>query len=95
MIKLSPRRLATLAFVGSFMRQQGKAPTMREIGAHLGVGSTNAVNDLLRALERGGFVTCGVAQARSLALTELGWRRLGFMKCAHCGSLVEPGKAVA
>ena len=35
---------------------RGYPPTLREIGAHMGIKSTNGVNDHLRALERKGYL---------------------------------------
>jgi len=33
-----------------------QAPTLREIGEHMGVTSTNATNDMLKCLERKGYI---------------------------------------
>jgi len=50
----------------------------------------------LASLEVKGCILLGDAgKSRDLTLTEEGWRQLGFVKCAHCGPFVEPGKAVA
>jgi repressor LexA len=49
---LSKRQQQVLSFIRSFMTEQGYPPTLREIGAALGIRSTNAVNDHLKALER-------------------------------------------
>ena len=52
--KLTDRQRAVLGFIESQIRQLGYPPTIREIGRHLGMRSTNGVNDHLKALERKG-----------------------------------------
>lgn len=45
-----------------FVRQacaKGRPPTLREIGDHMGIKSTNGVADHLRALERKGYLVRG------------------------------------
>ena len=44
----------------------GYPPTLREIGAHMGIRSTNGVNDHLRALERKGYLTREDMKSRAL-----------------------------
>lgn len=53
---LTRRQRLVLDFVVSFLRERGYPPTLREIGAHLGIKSTNGVSDHLRALERKGYI---------------------------------------
>ncbi len=53
---LTQRQRSILDFVVSFLRERGYPPTLREIGAHLGIKSTNGVSDHLRALERKGYI---------------------------------------
>jgi DNA-binding MarR family transcriptional regulator len=52
----SPRQLDALRVFSEFQGVHGFPPTMRDIGRRLGIRSTNAVNDLLRGLERKGYI---------------------------------------
>ncbi len=50
----------------------GVAPTLRELCEYLGIGSTNAVADLVKSLERRNMVARGPAgTARSLMTTRM------------------------
>ncbi len=50
------RQQQVLDFIRSHTAAHGYPPTMREIGKHMGIRSTNGVNDHLRALERKGLI---------------------------------------
>ncbi len=50
------RQLKVLDFIRSHAAANGYPPTLREIGKHMGIRSTNGVNDHLRALERKGLI---------------------------------------
>ena len=69
---LSPRQLEILDFFASVVDQRGVAPSYREIGRALGIGSTNAVSDHIKALVRKGYLErVGEAgRSRSLRLTQ-------------------------
>lgn len=64
----SPRQADLLRFVRAYRDRYGFAPTVREIGEHLGIGSTNAVCDLLAALERKGLIARVPGSPRAIAL---------------------------
>jgi repressor LexA len=53
---LSPRQREILEFLLSSVEQSGVAPSYREIGEALGIGSTNAVSDHLKALMKKGYL---------------------------------------
>lgn len=53
---LSPRQRAMLDFIVAAIDQRGVAPTYREIGAALGIGSTNGVSDHIKALIKKGYL---------------------------------------
>lgn len=90
----TPRQRQLLRFIGDFIRREAKAPTLREMCKAFGWGSTNAAMCHLEYLEAKGFVVLATdGKSRDLKVTEAGWLLLGFVKCNHCGSLVEPGKA--
>jgi repressor LexA len=54
--ELSPRQHEMLAFIQAHWDQHRVVPSYREIGAALGMKSTNAVSDHLKALTRKGYV---------------------------------------
>lgn len=66
--KLTERQRAVLEFIHHSMDELGYPPTLREIGGHLGIRSTNGVNDHLRALERKGYLTRECMKSRTLRL---------------------------
>jgi len=71
MKELSPRQRELLDFVSTTIERVGVPPTFREIGAALGITSTNGVSDHIRALERKGYLerTGGRGSPRCLRLT--------------------------
>lgn len=68
MQKLTDRQRAVLQFISDSIGDRGYPPTLREIGNHLGIKSTNGVNDHLRALERKGYLTREDMKSRTLRL---------------------------
>src|SRR4029077_1839387 len=54
---LTQRQQMVLDFIRQSIHDRGYPPTLREIGARMGIRSTNGVNDHLRALERKGYLT--------------------------------------
>ena len=40
----------------AYFEEHGKVPTMRELGAALGIKSTNGIEDYLKRLERHGYI---------------------------------------
>lgn len=72
MEELSPRQREILDFIVAQVDQTGVVPSYREIGAALGIESTNAVSDHLKALTRKGYIerVGDPGRPRSLRLTE-------------------------
>jgi repressor LexA len=68
--KLTARQREVLDFIRSFIRRQGYAPSLREIGDQFNIRSTNGVNDHLTALERKGFLRRTSNKSRTLQPTE-------------------------
>jgi len=68
--RLTDRQRAVLTFIESQIRQLGYPPTIREIGRHLGMRSTNGVNDHLKALEKKGFIRREGNKSRTLRLVK-------------------------
>jgi len=63
---LTARQSQVLDFIRQSIVDRGYPPTLREIGAHMGIRSTNGVNDHLRALERKGYLTREDMKSRAL-----------------------------
>jgi repressor LexA len=66
-----------LDFIRQSITDRGYPPTLREIGARMGIRSTNGVNDHLRALERKGYLTREDMKSRALRPTNLAAQALG------------------
>jgi repressor LexA len=69
---LTDRQEKILAFIKKSIHDQGYPPTIREIGEHFGIRSTNGVNDHLKALERKGYLLRGELKSRALSVIEGG-----------------------
>jgi repressor LexA len=76
MVGLTQRQQMVLDFIRQSIQDRGYPPTLREIGARMGIRSTNGVNDHLRALERKGYLTREDMKSRALRPTNLGQQPL-------------------
>jgi repressor LexA len=74
---LTQRQQMVLDFIRQSISDRGYPPTLREIGARMGIRSTNGVNDHLRALERKGYLTREDMKSRALRPTSLAVQALG------------------
>ena len=63
---LTARQQQALDFISYCLRERGYPPTLREIGEHMGIRSTNGVNDHLKALERKGYLEREELKSRAL-----------------------------
>ena len=63
---LTDRKRDILEFITQSINQRGYPPTLREIGTHFGIRSTNGVNDHLRALEKKGYLQREDLKSRAL-----------------------------
>src|SRR5271156_1932589 len=68
---LTQRQQMVLDFIRQSISDRGYPPTLREIGARMGIRSTNGVNDHLRALERKGYLTREDMKSRALRPRDL------------------------
>jgi repressor LexA len=68
---LTQRQQMVLDYIRQSITDRGYPPTLREIGARMGIRSTNGVNDHLRALERKGYLTREDMKSRALRPTQL------------------------
>lgn len=67
--KLTDRQRKVLRFIKDHISARGSAPTIREIGTHMGISSTNGVRLHLTALIRKGYLKKQGFIARGLELT--------------------------
>lgn len=81
---LTERQRLVLAFIVGEIERNTRPPTLREIGRHLGISSTNGVNDHLMALERKGHLTRDTMLSRGIYVTELGRRTVLGDKIVQC-----------
>lgn len=63
---LTERQREILDFISKSIGKRGYPPTLREIGSHFGIRSTNGVNDHLRALEKKGYLHREDLKSRAL-----------------------------
>jgi len=63
---LTARQREILDFITRSIQENGYPPTIREIGGHMGIRSTNGVNDHLKALERKGYLTRTDLKSRAM-----------------------------
>jgi len=76
---LTDRQQAILDFITQSIEERGYPPTLREIGEHFGIRSTNGVNDHLRALEKKGHLQREDLKSRALRPTAAPASSLGHM----------------
>ncbi len=68
--RLTERQNQAYEFIRSYIRRQGKPPTLKEIGKALAIRSTNGVFKLLQALEKKGYIHRHPHEARGISLIE-------------------------
>jgi repressor LexA len=67
--QLTEKQKKALAFIQTEIRTKGRPPTLREIGSHIGVSSTNGVRYLLDTLVRRGYLARSPMLSRGIELT--------------------------
>jgi repressor LexA len=67
--QLTEKQQKTLTFIQEEIKRKGRPPTLREIGAEVGISSTNGVRYLLEALERKGYLVRSAMLSRGIELT--------------------------
>jgi repressor LexA len=92
MIHCTARQLECLRVIATHVADRGLPPSLREIGAEMGIGSTNGVADHLKALKRKGYITRDGSIKRGLRITDRGALALGMVRCKCCGSIKHTGK---
>jgi repressor LexA len=68
---LTERQREILDFITSSISERGYPPTLREIGEHFGIRSTNGVNDHLKALEKKGHLRREDLKSRAMRPTNV------------------------
>jgi len=63
---LTEKQQLVFDFIRSSINERGYPPTLREIGEHFRIRSTNGVNDHLKALERKGYLQREELKSRAL-----------------------------
>lgn len=66
--RLTERQNQVFEFLRDFVRRNGKPPTIKEIGASLGIRSTNGVHKMLVVLETKGYITRTPHEARGIEI---------------------------
>ncbi len=69
---LTDRQRQALDYITDCLSLRGYPPTLREIGEHMGIRSTNGVNDHLKALERKGYLVREELKSRALRPVDFG-----------------------
>ncbi|MCD6361552.1 MAG: transcriptional repressor LexA [Armatimonadetes bacterium] len=68
--ELTPRRRQILDFIATTTRKRGYPPTVREIGAHVGLSSSSSVHFHLRWLQENGYLERDGSLTRALRVAE-------------------------
>ncbi len=68
--KLSERQQDMISFIGSFTRDRGYPPTIRQIGEAVSISSTSVVNYNLNKLERDGYILRDLKVSRGVRLVD-------------------------
>jgi repressor LexA len=76
---LHPRRVEILRYLARRAGSGGPPPSVREIGAAVGLGSSQTVHHHLLRLEEEGYVARAGRGARMLGLTVKGWEAAGHV----------------
>jgi len=85
---LTQRQQDILDFISTSIDRRGYPPTLREIGEHFGIRSTNGVSDHLKALEKKGFLAREDLKSRAM-------RPMGVSSGPRPGSITDIGAAIA
>ena len=66
--RLTERQNQVYEFLRVYIRTNGKPPTIKEIGTHLSIRSTNGVHKMIVALEKKGYIRRARHEARGISL---------------------------
>jgi len=65
---LTPRQQQVVEFIVAYSKERGRAPSYREIAAHLGVASVHTVHCHVTSIERKGRIRREPYEARNLVV---------------------------
>ena len=63
---LTARQAEVLTAIIAHLVREQRPPTFRELGAAVGIASTNGVSACIELIERKGYLACSLARARGL-----------------------------
>ena len=92
--ELTDRQRQVYEFIEARIAEWGYPPTIREIGEHLGIKSTNGVADHLKALKRKGYLQQRDQKSRTLAPTSQATKTRGPRPSAQAKKSGKPSGAV-
>ena len=78
MTTLSTKQLTILSCIHEAIEANGYPPTVREIGAAVGLASTSTVHGHLARLERAGYIIRDASKTRAIELSPLAQEALGI-----------------
>lgn len=80
MKSISAKQLNILSCIYKAIESNGYPPTVREIGAEVGLASTSTVHGHLSRLETGGYLTRDASKTRAMELTPIALEALGVSR---------------
>lgn len=80
--QLSDRQVGIVKFIGEYFSENGRPPTIREIGNKVDISSTSVVNYNLTRLQDKGYIIRESEVSRGLRLTEKAREEFGKIKSA-------------
>ncbi|MCR8968716.1 transcriptional repressor LexA [Facklamia sp. 7083-14-GEN3] len=78
MIKITTKQLNVLQSIYELLSENGYPPTVREIGARVGLSSPSTVHGHLDRLEESGLIERSASKTRTIEITALGIKKLGI-----------------
>lgn len=72
MLKLTEKQEKVLQYIKTYLFEKGYPPSVRELGAALGLSSPSTVHSHLKALENKGYLVRQEGKSRAMQLTSLG-----------------------
>ena len=81
---LTKRQISILSFMDEYRRQNGYAPSIREIGTGTGIASTSAVNYQINRLVAGGYLGRTNEVSRSFVLLASAYGAIGKLPPDDC-----------
>ena len=81
---LTKRQVSILNFMDEYRRQNGYAPSIREIGTGTGIASTSAVNYQINRLVAGGYLGRTNEVSRSYVLLASAYQAIGKQRPDEC-----------